>query len=44
MEFKYKAKKNLNEIIEGKIEGGGIEQVLEELQAPKSPPEKMVEV
>lgn len=33
MEFKYKAKKNLNEIIEGKIDGGSVEQVLEELQA-----------
>lgn len=32
MEFKYKAKKNLNEIIEGKIDRGSLEQVLEELQ------------
>ncbi|MDD5097205.1 MAG: type II secretion system F family protein [Candidatus Omnitrophica bacterium] len=32
MEFKYKAKKNLNEIIEGKIEGANVEGVLEDLQ------------
>lgn len=32
MEFKYKAKKNLNEIVEGVIEGTGVEQVLEALQ------------
>ena len=32
MEFKYKAKKNLNEIVEGKIEGQSMEGVLEELQ------------
>lgn len=32
MEFKYKAKKNLNEIVEGRIEGPGMEQVLEDLQ------------
>ena len=32
MKFKYKAKKNLNEIIEGEIEGASVEQVLEELQ------------
>jgi type IV pilus assembly protein PilC len=33
MEFKYKAKKNLNEIIEGKIEGANVEGVLEDLQS-----------
>ncbi|MCK9572179.1 MAG: type II secretion system F family protein [Candidatus Omnitrophica bacterium] len=33
MKFVYKAKKNLNEIVEGRIEGQNIEQVLEELQA-----------
>ena len=33
MEFKYKAKKNLNEIVEGLIEGASIEGVLENLQA-----------
>ena len=32
MEFKYKAKKNLNEIVEGKIEGISVEGVLEDLQ------------
>lgn len=32
MEFKYKAKKNLNEVVEGKIEMGNIESVLEDLQ------------
>jgi len=32
MEFKYKAKKNLNEIVEGKIQGASVEGVLEELQ------------
>ncbi len=32
MIFIYKAKKNLNEIIEGRIEGAGIEAVLEDLQ------------
>lgn len=32
MEFKYKAKKNLNEIVEGKIEGANVEGVLEDLQ------------
>jgi type IV pilus assembly protein PilC len=32
MKFLYKAKKNLNEIIEGSIEGDSVEQVLEELQ------------
>ncbi|PIQ90056.1 MAG: hypothetical protein COV71_06575 [Candidatus Omnitrophica bacterium CG11_big_fil_rev_8_21_14_0_20_41_12] len=31
MKFKYKAKKNLNEIVEGKIEGANVEGVLEEL-------------
>ena len=33
MKFVYKAKKNLNEIVEGRIEGQNVEQVLEELQA-----------
>lgn len=33
MEFKYKAKKNLNEIVEGRIEGASVEGVLEDLQA-----------
>ncbi len=33
MIFLYKAKKNLNEVVEGKIDGGSVEQVLEELQA-----------
>lgn len=33
MEFKYKAKKNLNEVVEGNIGGSSVEQVLEELQA-----------
>jgi type II secretory pathway component PulF len=33
MEFKYKAKKNLNEIIEGKILGENVQGVLEDLQA-----------
>ncbi len=33
MEFKYKAKKNLNEIVEGKIEGHSVEGVLEDLQS-----------
>ncbi len=33
MEFKYKAKKNLNEIVEGKIEGANVEGVLEDLQS-----------
>jgi len=33
MIFLYKAKKNLNEIVEGKIEGANIEQVLADLQA-----------
>ena len=33
MEFKYKAKKNLNEIVEGKIQGANVEGVLEDLQA-----------
>ncbi|MCX5698132.1 MAG: type II secretion system F family protein [Candidatus Omnitrophica bacterium] len=33
MEFKYKAKKNLNEIVEGSIEGANIEGALENLQA-----------
>jgi type IV pilus assembly protein PilC len=33
MEFKYKAKKNLNEVVEGKIDGSSVEQVLEDLQA-----------
>jgi len=32
MIFSYKAKKNLNEVVEGKIDRGSIEQVLEELQ------------
>ena len=32
MEFKYKAKKNLNEIVEGKIQGASVEGVLEDLQ------------
>lgn len=32
MKFKYKAKKNLNEIVEGKIDGSSVEGVLEELQ------------
>jgi len=32
MQFIYKAKKNLNEIVEGRIEGQNVEQVLEELQ------------
>ena len=32
MIFTYKAKKNLNEIIEGSIEGASVEQVLESLQ------------
>jgi len=32
MEFKYKAKKNLNEVVEGKIEMATIEAVLEDLQ------------
>jgi type II secretory pathway component PulF len=32
MQFVYKAKKNLNEIVEGRIEGQNVEQVLEELQ------------
>lgn len=31
MKFRYKAKKNLNEIVEGKIEGANVEGVLEEL-------------
>lgn len=31
MKFKYKAKKNLNEIVEGKIDGANVEEVLEEL-------------
>jgi len=33
MIFLYKAKKNLNEVVEGKIDRGSVEQVLEELQA-----------
>ena len=33
MLFKYKAKKNLNEVIEGKIEGESVEHVLAKLQA-----------
>ncbi|PIS34040.1 MAG: hypothetical protein COT38_02170 [Candidatus Omnitrophica bacterium CG08_land_8_20_14_0_20_41_16] len=33
MEFKYKAKKNLNEIVEGKIQGANVEAVLEDLQS-----------
>ena len=33
MEFKYKAKKNLNEIVEGKIQGASVEGVLEDLQS-----------
>ncbi len=33
MIFLYKAKKNLNEVVEGKIDKGSVEQVLEELQA-----------
>ena len=33
MEFKYKAKKNLNEIVEGLIEGANVEGVLEDLQS-----------
>jgi type IV pilus assembly protein PilC len=33
MVFLYKAKRNLNEIIQGSIEGASVEQVLEELQA-----------
>jgi type II secretory pathway component PulF len=33
MEFKYKAKKNLNEIVEGLIEGTNVEGVLEDLQS-----------
>ena len=32
MQFVYKAKKNLNEIVEGRMEGQNVEQVLEELQ------------
>ena len=32
MEFKYKAKKNLNEIVEGRIEGANVEEALEGLQ------------
>ncbi|MFA4933684.1 MAG: type II secretion system F family protein [Candidatus Omnitrophota bacterium] len=32
MEFKYKAKKNLNEIVEGRMEMASIEAVLEDLQ------------
>ena len=32
MKFKYKAKKNLNEIVEGKIDGTSVEGVLEDLQ------------
>lgn len=32
MEFKYKAKKDINEIVEGKIEGVSVEGVLEDLQ------------
>lgn len=31
MKFKYKAKKNLNEIVEGKIEGANVEGVLEDI-------------
>ncbi len=33
MEFKYKAKKNLNEIVEGKLQGANVEAVLEDLQS-----------
>lgn len=33
MEFKYKAKKNLNEIVEGNIQGVNVQGVLEELQS-----------
>ncbi len=33
MEFKYKAKKNLNEIVEGSIQGVNVEGVLEDLQS-----------
>ncbi len=33
MQFSYKAKKNLNEIVNGKIEGDSVEHVLEKLQA-----------
>ncbi|MDD3087774.1 MAG: type II secretion system F family protein [Candidatus Omnitrophica bacterium] len=33
MLFKYKAKKNLNEVVEGKIDGDSVEQVLGKLQA-----------
>ncbi len=33
MKYKYKAKKNLNEIVEGKIEGASVEGVLEDLQS-----------
>ncbi|MDD5477361.1 MAG: type II secretion system F family protein [Candidatus Omnitrophica bacterium] len=33
MIFLYKAKKNLKEVVEGKIDGGSVEQVLEDLQA-----------
>ena len=33
MEFKYKAKKNLNEIVQGTIQGASVEGVLEELQS-----------
>jgi len=33
MKFSYKAKKNLNEIVDGQIEGSSVEQVLEDLQA-----------
>ena len=32
MEFKYKAKKNLNEIVEGRINGSSVGAVLEDLQ------------
>ncbi|MFA5356800.1 MAG: type II secretion system F family protein [Candidatus Omnitrophota bacterium] len=33
MLFKYKAKKNINEVVEGKIEGDSVERVLGDLQA-----------
>jgi len=33
MEFKYKAKKNLNEVVQGNLQGASVESVLEQLQS-----------